>query len=102
SQDEKQIAEWEEFAPFAEHARRNLAVAHERKALDATVQREKQSTQNKAFIGGAVLVLVAAGAAGWWFKTRKEDNVRIGVSGDEAQFIDFDTGLDEGKKGPAG
>lgn len=101
SQEEKQIADWEEFAPFAEHARRNRAVATERKALDATVQKEKQSTQNKAFIGGAVLVLVAAGAAGWWFQTRGRDDVRIGVSGDEAQFIDFDTGLDDGKKGPA-
>jgi eukaryotic-like serine/threonine-protein kinase len=100
SQEEKQIADWEEFAPFAEHARRGRAVAVERKALDATVAKEKQSTQNKAFIGGAVLVLVAAGATGWWFKIRKSDDVRMGVSGDEAQFIDFDTGLGEGKKGP--
>jgi eukaryotic-like serine/threonine-protein kinase len=97
SKDERQIADWEQFAPFAQQARLTRAVDTERKQLDATVQKERHSTQNKALIGGGALLLVAAVAAGWWAQKRSNERVRIGVSMDEAQFIDFEGGL-EGKK----
>jgi hypothetical protein len=102
-QEEKQLALWEEFAPFAKHAHLNRQVTHEKKALETKVVQEQVQTQNKALIGIAVLALAAAAFGGWWFRIRQSDDVRMGVSGDEAQAIDFDTGL-EGKKagGPQG
>jgi len=99
--DEMAIAMWPEFAPFAEHAHLNREVKQERVALEATVTKERASTQNKALIGGAVFVLAAAAAAGWWFRARKADDERVGVSVDDAQSIDVLEGLGKGK-GPAG
>jgi hypothetical protein len=99
--DEMPIGMWEEFAPFAEHARRHIDLQVERKAFDAKVEKERMSTQNKALIGGAALVLAAAAFAGWWFRVRATDDVRIGVSEDQAQAIDIESGLGkDGKGGP--
>jgi len=99
SKEEKQLTEWEEFAPFAEHARLNRRAETEKKNLEAKVVEEQVQTQNKALIGLGVLVLMAAAAGGWWFRQRSRDDVRVGVSGDEAQFIDFEDGLAGSKKG---
>ena len=99
SKEEKQITEWEEFAPFAEHARLNRRVEKEKKNLEAKVVEEQVQTQNKALIGLGVLVLMGAAFGGWWFRQRGRDDVRVGVSGDEAQFIDFEDGLAGSKKG---
>ncbi|MCA9622697.1 MAG: hypothetical protein KC731_26940 [Myxococcales bacterium] len=98
SKEEKQILEWEEFAPFAQHARLNVKAKTEKLALEAKVVEEQVQTQNKALIGLGALVIFGAAFAGWWWRERGKDDVRIGVSADEAQAIDFDTGL-EGKKG---
>ncbi len=102
SQEERQIIDWEQFAPFAEHARLNRQVEGERKALKATVVKEQRSTQNKALIGAGVFLALAAAFGGWWARTRSVDDVRIGVSMDQSQFIDFEGGLESGAKGPAG
>jgi hypothetical protein len=99
SQEEKQITDWEEFAPFAEHARLNRRAETEKKNLEAKVVEEQVQTQNKALIGLGVLVLIAAAFGGWWFRQRGRDDVRVGVTGDEAQFIDFEDGLAGSKKG---
>jgi len=98
SQEEKRIEAWTEFAPFAEHAERGRQKKAESKNLERVVVEEKRSSQNKVLIGVAAFVLVGAAAGGWWFRIRQDDSVRIGVSGDEAQMIDFDMGLSEGKK----
>lgn len=98
SQEERQVIDWEQFAPFAEHARLNRQVEGERKALKATVVKEQRSTQNKALIGGGIFLVLAAAFGGWWARTRGVDNVRIGVSMDQAQFIDFEGGLEDAAK----
>lgn len=102
SQEERQIIDWEQFAPFAEHARLNRVVEGERKALKATVVKEQRSTQNKALIGGGIFLALAAAFGGWWARTRATDDVRIGVSMDQSQFIDFEGGLEGQGKGPGG
>jgi len=96
SADEMPIGMWEEFAPFAEHARRGREVKKERVALEATVTRERVSTQNKALIGAGLLVFAAAAFAGWWFRVRGRDDERVGVSQDQAQSIDIEGGLGKG------
>jgi hypothetical protein len=96
--DEMPIGEWEEFMPFAEHARRNIDLKVERKAFDAKVEKETRSTQNKALIGISALVLAAAAFAGWWFRIRATDDVRVGVSEDEAQAIDIEGGFGKDSK----
>jgi hypothetical protein len=102
STEERPIAEWEQFAPFAHQAGLHREVQKERKALDASVTKERHALQNKAAIGIAILAVGLAGVGGWWFKFRGSDDVRIGVTADEAQLIDFDDGLGSEKDGPAG
>jgi hypothetical protein len=65
------------------------------------VVHERKQTQNKALIGGGVLLILAAAFGGWWMRARAKDDVRIGVTGDQAQFIDIDVGLEK-SKGPGG
>jgi hypothetical protein len=102
SHDEMAIGMWEEFAPFAEHAGRNRSVKQERRALEATVVAERKQTQNKALIGGAALVIAAAAFAGWWYRERSKEDIRIGVTADEVQSIDVETGLQKKGSSPGG
>jgi len=99
SKDERQIANWEEFAPFAEHTTMHRAATQEKQALEAKVAEESVQTQNKALIAGGVLLLGVAALGGWWYRASQSQNIRIGVSSDEAQSIDFEAGLKEGKQG---
>ena len=49
-------------------------------------------------IAGAAVVLAAAMVLGLWFRVRARDDVRVGVSADEAQNVDFE-GLGKKKGG---
>ena len=104
SQDERPIGEWTEFRPFAEQAELHREVVADRKALETAVVAEKQTASYKLLGGAVVLVLLGAAALGWWARERADRDVRVGVSGHEAQSIDFDGGLAGGKKaaGPYG
>jgi hypothetical protein len=79
SSDERTIGEWNEFAPFAEHARRHRDIAAEKVAIQATVEKEKKTTQGKALLGLTLVgVLLIAGAA--WFLTQagiRKDSVAV-------------------------
>ena len=97
--DERFIKDWEEFAPFAEQARLNREIVQEKKQLDVVVAKEKQGAQYKALIGGAVICIFAAGAAGIWARDRANRDHVAEVQGDKALAVDVDGGL-AGKKGP--
>jgi hypothetical protein len=93
SKDERAIKDWNEFAPFAEHAKLHREIKAEKAAIDRVVVQEARSTRSKAFLGillvGSVLV-----AAGIWFLTvrgRKSDD--IAVHGDTASNVEVDGGL---------
>ncbi|HVU05452.1 MAG TPA: hypothetical protein VHE30_27080 [Polyangiaceae bacterium] len=76
SNDERLLTAWEEFAPFAEHARRHRDIAAEKVAIEKTVESEKKSTRGKALVGmTAIGVLLVAGGAWFLVKagTRKDD-----------------------------
>jgi eukaryotic-like serine/threonine-protein kinase len=93
SQDERLISAWDEFAPFAEHARRHRDIAAEKVAIEKTVEIEKKSTRGKALIGlTAVGVLVVAGAAWFLVKagTRKDD---VAVQSDTVTAVEAEGNL---------
>lgn len=99
SEEERFIKDWEEFAPFAEQAKLNRDIVQEKQALEAVVVAEKKGTQYKALIGAAVIGVIAAGGAGWWYRERANRERELVVQGDTAVNVDIDGGLGPGKQG---
>lgn len=102
SDEERFIKDWDEFAPFAEHAKLNQDIVQEKRALDAVVADEKKGTQYKALIGAAIVGVFAAGATGWWYRERANRQHELDVHGDTAVTVDVDGGLGAAKGGPGG
>lgn len=102
SSEERLIKDWEEFAPFADQAKLNRDIVQEKKAFAAVVVAEKQGARYKALLGGAVLLLMIAGAAGFWARNRASKERDAEVKGQEASTVDVNAGLGAGKKSAAG
>ncbi len=98
SKDERPIKDWEEFAPFAEHARLHRDIKAEKEALERTVVQERKSTTSKALIGTGVVgaILVAAGV--WFLTQRGSKDDAIAVHGETVTNIETDGGLKVPKK----
>lgn len=91
--EERAIADWEEFAPFADHAKRHRDIAAEKVALEHSVEQEKKSTRGKAFIGIAAVggFLLIAGA---WFLTQAGTRSdEVAVQSETVTSIETDGGL---------
>lgn len=93
SKDERAIRDWEEFAPFAEHARLHRDIKAEKVALEKTVTAERKSTTSKALIGVAVVGALVVAAAVWLVARRGSRSDEIAVHGDTATNVDVDGGL---------
>jgi hypothetical protein len=104
TQDERFIKDWDEFAPFAEHAKLNRDIVTEKKQLEAVVVAEKVSSLYKALIGAAAIAVFAAGAMGLWLRQRANRDHDDGVKGQEnANEASTDGGIAGGsKKTPLG
>lgn len=100
--DERFIKEWDEFRPFADHAKLNQEIKVEKQAFEATVQKEKEGTQYKTLIGVAVLGVVLAGGLGFWLKNRKDTTKEREIAGQQGDSIEVDGGLGPGKRGGPG
>ncbi|WP_437683315.1 hypothetical protein [Sorangium sp. So ce131] len=101
SAEERAIQDWEEFAPFAEQAKLNRDIVQEKRALEAVVTAEKQGTQYKALIGMALMGVILAAGAGWWYRERANKQRELAVQGaTDRVAIEVDAGL-EGQKGAA-
>jgi len=98
--DERFIKDWEEFAPFAEHAKLNQDIKIEKQAFEATVQKEKEGAQYKTLIGVAILGVVLAGGLGFWLKNRADREKALQVAGQTSDVVDVDAGIGAGAKGP--
>lgn len=59
------IGDWEDFAPFAEQAKRHRDIKAEKAAIDQGVAEEKKQTRGKAFVGIAIVAVFLLGAGGW-------------------------------------
>lgn len=100
--EERAIKDWDEFAPFAEHAKLHREVKAEKEAIERVVVQESRSTRGKAFVGIAV-VGAALIAVGVWFLTAKgRQSDEIAVQSETLTNVEVDGGLTTTKKGSKG
>ena len=103
SGEERFIQDWEEFAPFAEQAKLNRDIVQEKRALEAVVTAEKQGTQYKALVGLALMGVIAAAGAGWWYRERATKERELSVQGaTDRVAIEVDAGLGAAKTARGG
>lgn len=98
SSEERFIKEWDEFAPFAAHAKLNQEIVQERRDLEAVVVKEKQGSQTKALVGVALVGVLLAGFLGLWLRQRASREKDLVVHGETAIAVDVDAGLSAGAK----
>jgi hypothetical protein len=102
SKDERAIKDWEEFAPFAEHARLHRDIKAEKVALERVVAQETRSTRGKAFLGIAALGGIVALGAVWFLTVRGSRSDEIAVHGETATNVETDSGLNVPKSARGG
>ena len=102
SKEERQVKDWDEFAPFAEHAKLHREVKAEKAAIERVVVQESRSTRGKAFVGIAIVgaLLVAVGI--WFLTARGRQSDEIAVQSELLSNIEVDGGLTSSKKGGGG
>lgn len=93
SKDERPIRDWEEFAPFAEHAKLHRDIRAERAEIERVVIRESRSTRSKALLGVIVVggLLVVGGI--WFLTARGTTSDQLQVQGDTASNVELEGGL---------
>jgi eukaryotic-like serine/threonine-protein kinase len=102
SKDERAIRDWDEFAPFAEHARLHRDIKAEKEALERTVVQERKSTTSKALIGSIVVIALVAGAAAWFITQRGARSDEIAVQGETVTNVETDAVLKASKSAKGG
>ncbi len=93
SQDFRVIRDWDEFAPFAEHARLNRDITAEKAAIERVVVEERKSTRGKALFGVLAVGVVVVVAVVWFVARRGSRSDRIAVQAETNTNIDIDGGL---------
>jgi hypothetical protein len=102
SNDERPIRDWDEFAPFAEHARLHRDIKAEKEALERVVVQESRSTRGKALLGIAVVGALLVVAAVWLVTQRGQRSDEVAVQGENITSIELDGGLNVPKRKRAG
>ena len=93
SKDERPVKDWDEFAPFAEHARLHRDIKAEKEAIERVVVEERKSTTSKALIGVGVVGALLVIAVVWFLTQRGSKSDRIAVQGETVTNIETDAGL---------
>lgn len=97
------IADSDDFAPFAHHARLHRQQKAEKAAIERVVAQESRSTRGKAVFGVAVVGVLLAASGAWFLTQRGARNDEIVVHEDTAANVEADAGLNvPKKKGGAG
>lgn len=81
------IDEWQEFAPFAEHARMHRQIAQEKKEVAKVESAEKKAGVAKFVVGGLLALAIVAGGATWVVK-------KVGERKDGSDFADDPSAID--------
>lgn len=99
----KEIDEWEEFAPFAQHARMHRDIAHEKKEVAKVEKAEKKAGAAKFIIG--IVMAVALLGVGIFFVIKQVGSRKDGGDlSDDPSAVDLSGGgsLKGGKKAASG
>jgi eukaryotic-like serine/threonine-protein kinase len=102
SKDERSIKDWDEFAPFAEHAKLHREVKAEKEAIERVVVQESRSTRGKAFVGIAVLGALVVAAGIWFLTARGRHSDEVAVQSDSLSNVELQGDLKSTKKGGSG
>jgi hypothetical protein len=102
SKEERSIKDWDEFAPFAEHAKLHREVKAEKEAIERVVVQESRSTRGKAFVGLVVLGIFLVGAGIWFLTAKGRQSDEIAVQSEELSNVEVDGGLTSSKKSGGG
>jgi eukaryotic-like serine/threonine-protein kinase len=103
SNDERTIKDWDEFAPFAEHARLHRDIKAEKAAIDRVVVAESRSTKGKTIFGLALLGAFLAAGAVWFLTKRGAKSDEVEMMDDTMSNIEVDGGLNAtGKRAGGG
>jgi hypothetical protein len=102
SKDERSIKDWDEFAPFAEHAKLNREVKAEKEAIERVVVQESRSTRGKAFFGIAIVGALVIAAGIWFLTARGRRSDEVAVQADSLSNVEVDGDLKSSKKGGGG
>ncbi len=102
SKDERSIKDWDEFAPFAEHAKLNREVKAEKEAIERVVVQESRSTRGKAFFGVAIVGALVIAAGIWFLTARGRRSDEVAVQADSLSNVELDGDLKSSKKGGGG
>lgn len=99
----KTIDDWEEFAPFAEHARMHRQIAQDKKDVAKVEKAEKKAGIAKFIVGG-ILAVSLIGVGGTWLVKKVGERKDGGDIGDDPSAIDLTGGggLKGGKKAGGG
>ncbi len=97
---EKPILEWEQFAPFAEHAKLNRDIVEEKRAIERVTVAEAKGTRNKMLLGIGLLAILLGGVAGWLVVKRGARSDAIEVAGEDGINVEVSGGLKGEKKKP--
>jgi hypothetical protein len=96
------IADWEEFAPFAEQAGLLREKRAEEKAVVRAADADKKRGVAKSIIAGSVVLALAGVLAVWFFKVRGTHNDEITVAGDRTGTIEINGDIKGKKRGTGG
>ncbi len=102
TREERTISEWEDFAPFAQHARLHRDAEAEKAAIVHGVAQESKRTKGKAFAGLAILAVLLLGAASWFVTQVGTRSDEVAIQTETVSNIEAEGNLNVKKKGGGG
>jgi hypothetical protein len=102
SNDDKPIAEWPEFASFAEQAKLNRDIVAEKRANSQVAKAEAKGTRTKTLLGIGLIGVLLAGGLGWYAKSHNSRTEDLEISADMGVNIESQGGIKgKGRKAAA-
>lgn len=96
SKEERNIKDWDEFAPFAEQAKLHREIKAEKVELEKVIVAEKKATTSKALVGGVGLLVVLGAVGAIVLKSRGSRDDTVDIAGDSAVNVEVDGGVKAG------
>jgi hypothetical protein len=99
SNDDKPIADWPEFAPFAEQAKLNRDIVAEKHAIQRGAVAEAKGTRAKTLLGLVAIGILLATGLGWYVTERSSRSEDLQISADMGVNVESQGGIKgKGKK----